>query len=55
MNPPKHVAEIFREAIKEFDGCYKHITFAIIEDHNSRKLHNPEGNVKPFKEEMAKL
>jgi len=29
-NPPGHIAQLFKEVItQEFNGCYKHITFAI--------------------------
>ena len=36
-NPPKHVAEIFKAVLAEdeFDGVFKAIYFAIIDDHNS--------------------
>ena len=34
--------------IKSFEGCFKKIVFAIIDDHNTKKEHNPEGNVLPF-------
>jgi uncharacterized protein (TIGR02452 family) len=49
-NPPEHIAEIFREVFleDEFNGRFKMIVFAIIDDHNSWKEHNPEGNVIPF-------
>ena len=47
-NPPRHVAELFKEVIAsaEFAGAFDHIVFAIIENHNSRGV----GNFKPFKE-----
>ncbi len=45
-NPPEHVAEIFKEIISEFDGCFKNVVFAIFEDHNSKR--HEEGNVAPF-------
>ena len=49
-NPPSHMAELFDEVINEpeFKNKYKKISFAILEDHNSRKEHNLEGNFKPF-------
>lgn len=62
-NPPEHMARLFKEVIsKEFDRAFKHISFAIIgntkfhsnplisfiEDANSQKKHNPEGNFIPF-------
>lgn len=54
--PPKHVARLFHEVLdeKEFKNKYRQITFAIIEDHNSRLSHNREGNLKPFQDEFSK-
>lgn len=46
--PPKHMAEIFKQSIKEIDGYFKEIVFAIYDDHNTMKDHNPEGNLKPY-------
>ena len=36
-NPPKHMAELFKQVFneKEFQGLFREIHFAIIEDHNS--------------------
>ena len=49
-NPPKHVARLFDEILKEkeFKHSFEEICFAILEDNNSRRSHNPEGNLKPF-------
>eukprot|EP00760_Papus_ankaliazontas_P008021 PhM_4_TR13644/c0_g1_i1/m.67573 len=49
-NPPDHVADIFSKVLRspEFYGCFKVVSFAIFDDHNSRKAHNPEGNLAPF-------
>ncbi|ETO13144.1 hypothetical protein RFI_24233 [Reticulomyxa filosa] len=49
-NPPEHQAEIVSNVLqeKEFYGQFKIITFAILDDHNARKKHNPDGNVQPF-------
>ena len=54
-NPPRHIARLFHEVIEEqeFKNKYKYIIFAILEDHNSHKEHNKEGNFIPFKEEFA--
>ena len=54
-NPPKHIAELFHEVLneKEFKNKFRKIVFAIIEDHNSRKAHNPEGNLLPFQKEFC--
>lgn len=48
--PPRHVARLFHEVMmeSEFKDKYKAITFAIIEDHNSKG----EGNYKPFADEF---
>ena len=45
-NPPHHIAELFKEILDEdeFKGIFKHVFFAIKEDHNSKG----EGNFKPF-------
>ena len=53
-NPPKHIAALFHEVLneKEFKNKFRKIVFAIIEDHNSRKAHNPEGNLLPFQKEF---
>lgn len=51
-NPPKQVANLFKEVLEEdeFSHSFEEICFAIIEDNNSKRLHNPEGNLKPFSE-----
>lgn len=50
-NPPAHVAQLFHEVFleKEFADKYRRIVFAILEDHNSHRQHNREGNYLPFK------
>jgi len=55
-NPPHHVARLFHEVMyeKEFKDKYKYIVFAILNDHNSHKEHNPKGNFLPFEEEFMK-
>ncbi len=54
-NPPNHIARLFHEVLEEeeFLNKYKHIVFAILEDHNSHKKHNSEGNYLPFKNEFS--
>merc|ERR1712166_401465 len=48
-NPPEHVAALFKEALLgRFSGCFEHVVFAIFDDHNARKAHNPDGNLAPF-------
>lgn len=55
-NPPRHIAKLFHEVINEpeFHGRFAKIVFAILEDHNSRLIHNPEGNYFPFYEEFVR-
>ena len=50
-NPPNHIAKIFKEVFEEqeFVNQYKQVIFAIFDDHNSAKEHNPDGNYLPFK------
>lgn len=49
-NPPKHVALLFKQVLEEdeFKHSFEEICFAIINDHNCKRQHNPEGNLKPF-------
>jgi uncharacterized protein (TIGR02452 family) len=51
-NPPHHIALLFREVFNEaeFKSRFKALVFSIIDDHNSHKEHNPDGNVLPFLE-----
>ena len=53
-NPPAQIARLFHEVLmeNEFADKYRHISFAILEDHNSRRDHNREGNYLPFKREF---
>lgn len=54
-NPPRHIARMFHEVFDEpeFKGRFSEVYFAILEDHNSHKAHNPKGNFKPFLDEFA--
>ena len=36
----------------EIKNKYRRIVFAILDDHNAHKSHNPEGNFKPFTQEF---
>jgi uncharacterized protein (TIGR02452 family) len=51
-NPPNHMAELFKNVFseEEFINKFKIIVFSILEDHNSKKTHNPNGNMLPFLE-----
>lgn len=54
-NPPEHIARLFHEVMMEpeFANKYKLIVFAILEDHNSHRKHNFEGNFLPFQREFG--
>jgi len=49
-NPPRHIALLFKEVMQEeaFSGKFKCLVFAIIDDGNTGKAHNPQGNIVPF-------
>lgn len=53
-NPPSHIARLFHEVFEEpeFKNKYRLISFAILDDHNSHRSHNPEGNYLPFAKEF---
>jgi uncharacterized protein (TIGR02452 family) len=50
-NPPEEVAELFKEVINEegLKGAFKKIVFAVLDDRNAHRVHNPNGNYEPFK------
>lgn len=51
-NPPEEIAQIFKEVLDEPDyrDKFEKVVFAIIDDHNAHKEHNPRGNLVPFQE-----
>ena len=49
--PPNQVARMFREQLQE--APVRRVIFAILNDHNSKLQHNPEGNIAPFRHEFA--
>ena len=53
-NPPSHIARLFHEVMeeKEFKNKYRLLLFAILDDHNARLKHNPDGNYLPFVREF---
>jgi uncharacterized protein (TIGR02452 family) len=54
-NPPAHIVELFMDVIeKEYPDCFQEIVFAVLDDHNTGKAHNPEGNFKPFARHVLK-
>jgi hypothetical protein len=54
-NPPRHIAQLFHDELysAQFRGCFSRVVFAIVDDGNTRKRHNPDGNLKPFQEQFA--
>lgn len=55
-NPPEDVAQLFKEVLEEPEYCDKleKIVFAVLDDGNSHKEHNPRGNYLPFAEVFNK-
>jgi len=53
-NPPNHMAKLFKEVFNEpeFQDRFELVVFAILDDHNTWKEHNPEGNILPFLREF---
>jgi uncharacterized protein (TIGR02452 family) len=53
-NPPADVALVFHEVLSEpeFNGAFKQIVFAILDDQNAGKAHNPDGNFRPFRRQF---
>jgi len=51
-NPPEDVAQLFKEVLEEPEYCdkFEKIVFAVLDDGNSHKAHNPRGNYLPFVE-----
>eukprot|EP00969_Alexandrium_andersonii_P086984 3837084-Alexandrium_andersonii.AAC.1 len=51
-NPPEQVAAFFKEALDEVsvESTLCEVIFCIVDDHNSRLRHNPNGNAEPFKQ-----
>ena len=54
-NPPRDIARLFHETLESptFKGRFKKVVFAILDDHNARKRHNPSGNFLPFQREFV--
>ncbi|CAG8491817.1 7745_t:CDS:2 [Ambispora leptoticha] len=60
-NPPKAMAQLFYEVLSnEYAGgdenlpkTFRHISFAIFDDKNANRKHNPEGNLFPFEQRFA--
>ena len=54
-NPPAHIARLYHEVMEEeeFKNKYKLLVFAILDDHNARLKHNPDGNFLPFVREFC--
>ena len=45
-HPPELVAEMFHKHLARLSDCS--VTFAIFDDHNAGRHHNPQGNFMPF-------
>lgn len=42
------MAQLFKEALRTYSGCFRYVVFAIFDDPNAWKDHNPQGNLQPF-------
>lgn len=53
-NPPSHIARLFHEVMEEpeFKNKFRLLLFAILDDHNAKLKHNPDGNYLPFVREF---
>lgn len=51
-NPPEDIANLFKEVLSEpeYKDKFEKIVFAVLDDGNSHREHNPRGNFVPFKE-----
>lgn len=54
-NPPEDVAKLFKEVLSEPEYCdkFEKIVFAVLDDGNSHRAHNPRGNYLPFAETFS--
>ena len=54
-NPPEDIAKLFKEVISEPEYCdkFEKIVFAVLDDGNSHRAHNPRGNYLPFAETFS--
>lgn len=54
-NPPEDIAKLFKEVLNEPEYCdkFEKIVFAVLDDGNSYKAHNPRGNYLPFAETFS--
>jgi len=54
-NPPEDVAKLFKEVLSEPEYCdkFEKIVFAVLDDGNSHREHNPRGNYLPFVETFS--
>lgn len=50
--PPSLMARLFKEILEseEYKNRFKFVGFAILNDYNAHREHNPQGNYKPFKD-----
>eukprot|EP01120_Amphizonella_sp_Union-15-10_P009302 TRINITY_DN3493_c0_g1_i1.p1 TRINITY_DN3493_c0_g1~~TRINITY_DN3493_c0_g1_i1.p1 ORF type:complete len:312 (-),score=39.71 TRINITY_DN3493_c0_g1_i1:101-1036(-) len=54
-NPAYDIAQLFKEVILEYWNKLRLVVFAILEDQNTFKSHNPNGNYLPFQKCFADL
>lgn len=54
--PPDDMARLFAEVLEteSYNKAFKKIVFAVLDDANAYREHNPEGNYIPFKRTFEK-
>ena len=55
-NPPEFVSSLYKEVLSEdnYKDKFENVVFAILDDGNAHREHNPRGNFVPFKEKFEK-
>jgi len=55
-NPARQTAELFKAVLEEpeFNHSFEEICFAVLDDHNAKRVDNKEGNFKPFVDVFGK-
>lgn len=55
-HPPHHVALLFAEVLAEaeFAGVFRHVAFAIVDDHYAQRPGSPDGNYLPFEKVLGR-
>eukprot|EP01105_Mastigella_eilhardi_P016341 TRINITY_DN3730_c0_g1_i1.p1 TRINITY_DN3730_c0_g1~~TRINITY_DN3730_c0_g1_i1.p1 ORF type:complete len:363 (+),score=85.39 TRINITY_DN3730_c0_g1_i1:785-1873(+) len=52
-NPPADIARLLGAAAARHGGHLRSVVFAVLDDHNAGRAHNPDGNLRPFAEALG--